>query len=290
MAQKENEISTTMAKWIYYLVSLLVWLILIDMYVVLIDYNENYVLLWSIVNISIVVCIWLMYYKTTIYNRFAMERMNRKHLDAVQSVLFILIGVLCVFIKKDVWNLLTNYSTTFNDKNIEQNAGLQVADFISNAMVSPIIEEVVFRGYFFILAFVISIGIIKLINKKRTKPITNKITFRLAISIYIVGAIIFALCHGVQNVSEFALYFSSGLMYCVLFIITKRLYITIAVHMLNNTIATMEMLYVDGHNQTSWYNVFNYLLGITIIIVVLVFYPKIKRQFKNFMSKVQDGQ
>ncbi|MBF0795186.1 CPBP family intramembrane glutamic endopeptidase [Mammaliicoccus lentus] len=291
MAQKENEISTTMAKWIYYLVSLLVWLILINMYVVLIDYNENYVLLWSIVNISIVVCIWLMYYKTTIYNRFAMEqRMNRKHLDAVQSVLFILIGVLCVFIKKDVWNLLTNYSTTFNDKNIEQNAGLQVADFISNAMVSPIIEEVVFRGYFFILAFVISIGIIKLINKKRTKPITNKITFRLAISIYIVGAIIFALCHGVQNVSEFALYFSSGLMYSVLFIITKRLYIVIAIHMLNNTMATMDMLYVDGNNQTSWYNVFSYLLGITIIIVVLVFYPKIKRQFKNFMSKVQDGQ
>lgn len=286
----QKEISTTKAKWIYYLVNLFVWIILIDMYAELTDYDENYVLLWSIVNISIVVCIWLMYYKTTIYNGFAMERMNRKHLDAVQSVLFILIGVLCVFIKKDVWNLLTNYSTTFNDKNIEQNAGLQVADFISNAMVSPIIEEVVFRGYFFILAFVISKGIIKLINKKRTKPITNKITFRLAISIYIVGAIIFALCHGVQNVSEFALYFSSGLMYSVLFIITKRLYIVIAIHMLNNTMATMDMLYVDGNNQTSWYNVFSYLLGITIIIVVLVFYPKIKRQFKNFMSKVQDGQ
>lgn len=59
--------------------------------------------------------------------------------------------------------------------------------------------------------------------------------------------------------------------------------------MLNNTIATMDMLYVDGNNQTSWYNVFNYLLGIIIIVGVLVFYPKIKRHFNSFMFKVQGG-
>lgn len=290
MVQKENEISTTKAKWLYYLFNFVTWVILIDMFVQLIDYNENHVLVWSLVYIGIGACIWLMYYKTTIYNRFAMERINRKHLDAVQIALFILIGLLCEFIRHDLWNLLTNYSTTSNDKNIKQNAGLQVADFIADSMVTPIIEEIAFRGYLFILAFVISIGIIKLINMKRTKLITTKVTFRLTIGIYLIGAIIFALCHGVQNVSEFALYFSSGLLYCVLFIITKRLYIPIAVHMLNNTMATMDMLYIDGNNQTSWYNVLSYLFVIIIIVVALVFYPKIKQHFNSFMFKVQGGQ
>lgn len=287
MVQKENEISTTKAKWLYYLFNFVTWVILIDMFVQLIDYNENHVLVWSLVYIGIGACIWLMYYKTTIYNRFAMERMNRKHLDAVQIALFILIGVLCEFIRHDVWNLLTNYSTTSNDKNIEQSAGLQVADFIADSVVSPIVEEVAFRGYTFILALIIAIGIVKLINKQRITSITKAVTFRLAISIYLIGAIIFALCHGVQNVSEFALYFSSGLLYCVLFIITKRLYIPIAVHMLNNTMATMDMLYIDGNNHTSWYNVLSYLIGIIFIVIVLIFYPKIKRQFKYFMFKVK---
>lgn len=289
MTKEKNEISSKKAKWLYYFFNTIIWIVLINMLAGLVEFNQEMVVVWSVIYIGIGFCIYLMYHKTAVYNRFAIEHMNKKPLDSVQISLYILLGILVKFTQQDVWNLLTNYSTTTNDKNIQQSAGLDIPDYITDSMVFPVVEEVVFRGYFFILAYVIAVGIIKLLNKRKSSAIGNKGIFRLAVSIFILSAAIFGIGHNVQSISEFAMYFFSGLTYCVLYILTKRLYITIAVHIINNTMATMSMLYIKGHNYTTWGNVTSYVIGIAVIIAVLVYYPKIKREFNKLMLKVGGG-
>lgn len=92
MAKEKTEMSSKKAKWLYYFFyffNTIIWIVLIDMLVGLVEFNQKMVIVWSVLYIGIGLCIYLMYHKTAVYNRFAIENMNKKPLDSVQISLYI---------------------------------------------------------------------------------------------------------------------------------------------------------------------------------------------------------
>lgn len=123
--------------------------------------------------------------------------------------------------------LLTGQSTTSNDNALQNLGKIMSVDHIffallyvmTVAVIAPIIEELVFRGFATIFFF-----------EKDQKIVAALIT-----------SIIFALPH-ISKWTEFPLYFAMGLVLYAAFARRGNLKDSIAVHILNNTPAAIIML------------------------------------------------
>ena len=230
------------------------------------------------------VLVWFLYKKMAKFNRFSLEQVKpNKKIDNIQLLLFVALGVLFQNIRGMISNFLMNGEHVTNDKNIKANIKYDVPDYLLNSVTMPVIEEVVFRGYMFILAYLIATGINKLMNKHKENK--QKLTFRLSIIIFFVLSIIFALGHMPPTFKEFSLFYYSAILYGVLYLVTRRLIVTICVHVINNTMAFVSLLYpkyVMDKTGVDW------IVTITLIIIIILmlcFYQPIKRWIANNMIK-----
>ena len=148
--------------------------------------------------------------------------------DFGKALLFFLAARIVAVVGTYLNILLTGQSTTSNDNALQSLGKIMSVDHIffallyvmTVAVIAPIIEELVFRGFATIFFF-----------EKDQK-----------ISAAIITSIIFALPH-ISKWTEFPLYFAMGLVLYAAFARRGNLKDSIAVHILNNTPAALVMLF-----------------------------------------------
>ena len=147
--------------------------------------------------------------------------------DLGKALLFFLVARVVAVVGTYLNILLTGQSTTSNDNALQNLGKIMSVDHIffallyvmTVAVIAPIIEELVFRGFATIFFF-----------EKDQKIVAALIT-----------SIIFALPH-ISKWTEFPLYFAMGLVLYAAFARRGNLKDSIAVHILNNTPAAIIML------------------------------------------------
>ena len=148
--------------------------------------------------------------------------------DFGKALLFFLAARIVAVVGTYLNILLTGQSTTSNDNALQSLGKIMSVDHIffallyvmTVAVIAPIIEELVFRGFATIFFF-----------EKDQK-----------ISAAIITSIIFALPH-ISKWTEFPLYFAMGLVLYAAFARRGNLKDSIVVHILNNTPAALVMLF-----------------------------------------------
>ena len=148
--------------------------------------------------------------------------------DFGKALLFFLVARVVAVVGTYLNILLTGKSTTSNDNALQSLGKIMSVDHIffallyvmTVAVIAPIIEELVFRGFATIFFF-----------KKDQKIVAALIT-----------SIIFALPH-ISKWTEFPLYFAMGLVLYAAFARRGNLKDSIVVHILNNTPAALVMLF-----------------------------------------------
>lgn len=149
--------------------------------------------------------------------------------DFGKALLFFLAARIVAVVGTYLNILLTGQSTTSNDNALQSLGKIMSVDHIffallyvmTVAVIAPIIEELVFRGFATIFFF-----------EKDQKIVAALIT-----------SIIFALPH-ISKWTEFPLYFAMGLVLYAAFARRGNLKDSIVVHILNNTPAALVMLFV----------------------------------------------
>lgn len=148
--------------------------------------------------------------------------------DFGKALLFFLVARVVAVVGTYLNILLTGQSTTSNDNALQSLGKIMSVNHIffallyyvvTVAIIAPVIEELVFRGFATIFFF-----------EKDQK-----------ISAAIITSIIFALPH-ISKWTEFPLYFAMGLVLYAAFARRGNLKDSIAVHILNNTPAALVML------------------------------------------------
>lgn len=148
--------------------------------------------------------------------------------DFGKALLFFLAARIVAVVGTYLNILLTGQSTTSNDNALQSLGKIMSVDHIffallyvmTVAVIAPIIEELVFRGFATIFFF-----------EKDQKIVAALIT-----------SIIFALPH-ISKWTEFPLYFAMGLVLYAAFARRGNLKDSIVVHILNNTPAALVMLF-----------------------------------------------
>ena len=148
--------------------------------------------------------------------------------DFGKALLFFLAARIVAVVGTYLNILLTGQSTTSNDNALQSLGKIMSVDHIffallyvmTVAVIAPIIEELVFRGFATIFFF-----------EKDQK-----------ISAAIITSIIFALPH-ISKWTEFPIYFAMGLVLYAAFARRGNLKDSIVVHILNNTPAALVMLF-----------------------------------------------
>ena len=153
---------------------------------------------------------------------------NLQRGDFGKALLFFLVARVVAVVGTYLNILLTGQSTTSNDNALQSLGKIMSVNHIffallyvvTVAIIAPVIEELVFRGFATIFFF-----------EKDQK-----------ISAAIIISIIFALPH-ISKWTEFPLYFAMGLVLYAAFARRGNLKDSIAVHILNNTPAALVMLF-----------------------------------------------
>ncbi|HDK8090382.1 TPA: CPBP family intramembrane metalloprotease [Staphylococcus aureus] len=124
--------------------------------------------------------------------------------------------------------------------------GMTVTDSIINiGVLSPIIEEIIFRGLFYMVCSGIVILVFNRFFKNAFKKHIDK---TIGIIFVVISSIVFGMLHVIRagDFENLAPYVLSGIIYSVLYLLTKTIYIPLLLHMLGNTISTFGSMYQAG--------------------------------------------
>ncbi|MBO0377047.1 CPBP family intramembrane glutamic endopeptidase [Staphylococcus warneri] len=222
--------------------------------------------------------VWFLYRKMIAFNPYALENMKPNQIDWFKKILYIICGTTSLYMIATIRDLLTNGQVVTNDERVKDAVYVDVPDYLLRAFTTPIIEELLFRGYLYIVAYLLAKWLSKTLNKQYKISPTSK---RVVI-IYVALNIIFALLHGVMDMGEFVVFFLSGVVYVSLYLMTKRLIVPIAVHMLNNTMAFVTLMYPNYVTDKSWIDVIVSAIILIILTVIIFYYEKLKEIYLTY--------
>lgn len=255
-----------------------IWLIIFCLYIVDRPKEIENIELWIICKGLGVLLLLIMYYKSTKTNKRSLEYQAKSEIkpDFIYILLILIAGFALNSLIGNVYNIIFGNDTMPNDKLILQNIGLYIPFYISVAIINPIFEEIVFRGYFYML---IDDIISSVINKyERIKNNESLIKYS---SYVIISSAIFGIIHKQENVFTFLTYFAFGAILAVTFLITKKIWPGIVFHMLNNTIASISLIYLKEDNVNNLYYSLISILVIIITLLILKYYPFLKHKVIN---------
>lgn len=276
-------------KFMYDIVHTAIWIAIIILYLS-IDHphNKNDVLTWMTSNIILIFLIVLMYSKSTYVNKDTLEYQNKNKQSTDLIHMFFIIGA-GFFLNMLVNTLYTSFFSSDmlpNDELIMKNAGLYIPFYIGVCLATPIFEEIIFRGYFYV-------GInhlVKLLSKKYQFFKCAKNEKRtVLISYVLISSTVFGVLHKQADFFSFLTYMLFGVILAAIFIITKRIWPGIIFHALNNTYAVLSLVYIKNTALNEWYN--NLLIGIATVVFPLlaIFYPFIKAYILNTENKIHSN-
>lgn len=230
---------------------------------------------WIVWKTLLILLLLIMYHKSTKVNKRSLEYQAQKEEkpDFVVVLLILIAGFSLNLLINNVYEMIFGDGLMANDKLILKNLGLYIPFYISVAIISPIIEEIVFRGYFYILID----DIIRSFVNKYDRFKNNELVIKYS-SYIIISSAVFGMLHKQDNFFTFITYFAFGAILALTFLITKRIWPGIIFHMINNTIASLSLIYLsDNDSNNLSYSIISILVIITAILLVKI-YPLIKNK------------
>lgn len=264
------------ANLLYELIHVAIWITIIYLYLSNHDpHDKNEVLIWMTKNIVLIFLIILMYSKSTYVNKYTLEYQNKDNQSTDLIHIFFIIGA-GFFLNMLINTIYTSFfgsNVLPNDKLIMKNAGLYIPLYISACIVTPIFEEIIFRGYFYVWTN----DIVKHLSKKYHWFKFEKSEKRtVLISYIIISSTVFGALHKQADFFSFLTYMLFGVILAGIFILTKRIWPGMIFHAVNNTYALLSLVYIKNTETSDWFN--NLLIGVATVAFPLLamFYPKIK--------------
>lgn len=263
-------------RFLYFFFHFLSWGYIIYLYLTTnkVD-NVDDVIKWLTNSIILIFFIILMYSKSTVSNPSTLEYQSKskRKPDIVHIFIIILGGFLLNLLINNLYTSIFGNEILPNDKLIMKNIGLYIPFYIGVCIVSPIFEEIVFRGYFYTLISDITsdtkIKNEKVIFIKKEKQIRF-------VSYIIISSTIFGLLHKQEDFYSFLTYALFGVILSIIFIITKRIWPGIILHVMNNTYAVIGLLYVKDEEFGSWLIDISLIIALIIAVIMAIQYPRIK--------------
>lgn len=165
--------------------------------------------------------------------------MNNKHSYILKKRYLFWSATFIYYCYSTINRILFSFSDSKNQKAVEtylDKKSILEAE-INVGILTPIVEEIIFRG---LLLMVISgIGLIIAYNFKKEDSL--KIQKGATISFVIISTILFGFAHVASgDYSKILPYLISGFVFSFSYVITKTLYLPILIHMIGNTFSTMS--------------------------------------------------
>lgn len=252
----------------------LIWTFIISLYITTGETeNINHIFLWFTGVLMMLGLLITMYAKSTVSNKrsFEFQSVNEKRIDLVQCFILIIIGFLLMIVIKQLYIVFMGNETMANDELIKEHIGLFIPFYITSCIIAPIFEEIIFRGYGYMAISSLSNAICNRFKIQRYERRITVITFIL------VPALIFGYIHKQSSIFSLLTYVFAGIVFSLLFIITKRIWVSILAHFVNNSYAALQMVYVEQTNSGNEWLAIGYLSVVVLLVVILYrLYPNIK--------------
>lgn len=252
----------------------LIWTFIISLYITTGETeNINHIFLWFTGVLMMLGLLITMYAKSTVSNKrsFEFQSVNEKRIDLVQCFILIIIGFLLMIVIKQLYIVFMGNETMANDELIKEHIGLFIPFYITSCIIAPIFEEIIFRGYGYMAISSLSNAICNRFKIQRYERRITVITFIL------VPALIFGYIHKQSSIFSLLTYVFAGIVFSLLFIITKRIWVSILAHFVNNSYAALQMVYVEQTNSGNEWVAIGYLSVVVLLVVILYrLYPNIK--------------
>lgn len=259
----------------------LIWMIIVSLYLTTGETeNINHLYVWLTCVLIMLGLITIMYTKSTVNNSQSFELQSKKgknDVDIVQCFMLIIIAFLLMIIVKQLYLVFFGNVGFANDELIKEHIGMLIPFFIASCIVSPIIEEIVFRGYSYMLISEVTSAICdKFKIQYYERNIKN-------ISFLIIPSIVFGAIHKQGSVFSLLTYVFAGVVFALLFLMTKRIWVSIVAHMINNSFASLQMVYVNENDYGNEWIVIG-CLSFVVILGILIYksYPTIKSYFMDY--------
>lgn len=223
--------------------------------------NNNIVYLFVTTIISIVLYKWnkklsikkkreLMRENTIDY--ISLIKLKKRYIVWVSSLTFLIYNMVSLMILPDV----DSKNQKAVNRYLDGNSWLESIGNVG--ILSPIVEEVIFRGLLLILISSIGLWIVSTFKRNLTANISRY----TSIIFIATSSLLFGLVHVVSggDYNHIFPYLLSGIVFSTIYILTKTLYASIFVHMIGNTIAVM--VYYDEDIAVLIFSVvFLYIIG-----------------------------
>lgn len=176
-------------------------------------------------------------------------------------------------------------ATPENQKHV--NEYFETVDFAESVfnvgIASPIIEEIIFRG----LLLIACTSLIHLLLIK-TKHIANrKINIIIYIFFIIISTVTFGVAHVINDgdYQNIAPYMASGFLYALFYLITKTLWSSILVHMINNMLNVLNQGYKLNYIPVDLACLLLFASLFYLIIATFIWTKSIKVELNNEIDK-----
>ncbi|HDK8090571.1 TPA: CPBP family intramembrane metalloprotease [Staphylococcus aureus] len=175
----------------------------------------------------------------TTYRRLKPYRIKKRY--------YLWIVCTTILLRTCITGILNLPSDTANEQRIDEflKNNPIIESIINIGLLSPIVEEVISRGLLYMVCSGIVILVFNRFFKHAGRKHINKTTGFIFV---IISSITFGIPHVIrdgdyQNITP---YIISGMVFSVLYVITKTIYVPILLHMLGNTMSTLSSLFKMG--------------------------------------------
>lgn len=227
-------------------------------YIYLSEYIDNYWKLASFVLVSIFV---YLIYKERLDSFWT----TKKSTYIIKKGYFVGFVLLTIVIDK-VQSITFTSEPSINQKNVEKSfekTPLSEA-LLTTGLTHPIIEEIVFRG----LLYIAIVAIVSMISVKKKENVS--IIMFSGLSLFLFGLMHVCFHGDYQHALPYAI---SGLLYALLYVITRSLVAPIICHIVNNSIGVVSYYLLNGSAIITLriISIFIFILILMYIVWVLNF-------------------
>ncbi|MCD8875463.1 CPBP family intramembrane metalloprotease [Mammaliicoccus sciuri] len=193
----------------------------------------------------------------TTYRRLKSFKIKKRYFLWIVSVTILIESIITISILK------LNYQTENQERINQSLKDIPITEAIYRmGILSPIVEEIIFRG----LLYMVCSGIVILVfNRFFKKAVRKHIDKTTGIIFVVISSVGFGVLHVIragdfENIAPYAI---AGFVLSVLYVITKTIYVPILLHMIVNIISTFGSSYRVGIIDTN--------IAYSIVVFILLY-------------------
>lgn len=235
------------------------------------------------IEIVLIVALYIWHQTINVESRALYQFHARNKVDTIDKIILVLFAYV----------VDRNFSPAFNFGDNPQNEERIIKEMshqsvweglYKTGIKAPIIEEIVFRGLLYSAIVLAILYIAKTNVKDHSRRLIATCIFFL-VSSFIFGYLHVSPYGDYENMGSYIL---SGMIFSVVFLLTKNIVYSIMVHMLNNIVVTLNTYYYKLHDMS--YPIGDYANHILIIILLLLLIERTARGINYAMQYAETNQ